>query len=99
MKGLECPYCNKQSVKIRDIFIFPYSFCINRFCRHCGKKVLINWEVLVLLLLSMLIAMFLRLTIDKIISFDFILFDVALYIFFLALPLLLGKKLFKKTDK
>ena len=95
MKGFECPHCNQKVFKLWEFFIFPSPFWINRICMHCRKKVRFDMDVVMLVFLFMIAAMFVGLAIDKVISFDSLLFDIALYAFFISIPFMMGKKIFK----
>ena len=98
MRGLECPYCDKQVSKLWEIFVLFSPFWINRRCMYCNHKVRLNPKTLTKVLLTICLCIIFRMIIDKIISFDFILFDVFLYIFFIYLPFFFGSKLFIKKE-
>ena len=99
MKGLNCPYCNKQVLRVWRLFIFPYLFFVGQRCMNCQNQVKINWQVLLNVLVAIAIAALIGILIDKIYSFDSILFDVAFYLFAVYVPFLLGQKLFLKDEK
>ena len=66
---------------------------------HCHNQVKINWRALLNVLVAIAVAAFIGILIDKIYSFDFILFDIALYLFAAYVPFLFGQKLFIEDKK
>jgi len=95
LKGFECPHCNKQVFRLWEFFIFPSPFWINRTCMHCRKKVRFDMNVVMSIFFYMIAAIIIGIAIDKIISFDSILFDIVWYVFFISIPFIMGKKIFK----
>jgi len=98
MKGLECPYCNNKVFKIWRLFVFPPLFFIHQPCMHCHNQVKINWQALLNVLVAIAVAALVGMFIDKIYSFESILFDVVMYVFAAYVPFLLGQKLFLKAE-
>jgi len=66
---------------------------------HCHEQVKLNWKALFNVLLAIAIAAFFGFVIDKIYSFESVLFDVVMYMFAAYLPFLLGQKLFLKIEE
>lgn len=99
MKGLECPYCSNQVFKVWKLCLLPPLFFVNIRCMHCHNQVKINWKVLLNVLVGIAVAAIVGLLIDKVYSFDFILFDIFLYLFAAYVPFLAGQKLFSKCEE
>ena len=98
MKGLNCPYCNKDVIKFWKVFLLPPLFLLNQTCMHCHNPVKFNWRAFWDAIVAIAVAALLGMLIDKIYSFDSILFDVALYGFAACVPFLLGQRLFLKDE-
>ncbi len=96
-KGLECPYCNKHVLKFWKLFIFPPLLIIDQSCMHCQNQVRLNWHALFYVIVAIVVASIVGILVDKIYSFESILFDIAIYIIAAYLPFLLGQKLFLKS--
>jgi hypothetical protein len=86
MKGLNCPYCNKDVIKFWKVFLLPPLFLLNQTCMHCYNPVKFNWRAFWDAIVAIAVAALLGMLIDKIYSFDSILFDVALYGFAACVP-------------
>ena len=55
MKGLECPNCEKQVLRLWELFIFISPFWITRTCRNCSKKVKFDFNVVIQILFSIIL--------------------------------------------
>ena len=94
MKGLECPNCREQVLKLWEFFIFPSPFWLTKRCRNCNIKVGFDYNVVYQVVLFFILAMIVGWLIETVISFEFILIDVAILLFFILVPFFMGKKLF-----
>jgi len=94
MKGLECPYCEKQVLRLWELFIFISPFWLARACRNCSNKVKFDFNVVIQILFSIISGVIFGRIINSFIAIDFFLFNAFLLISFAYIPLLLGKKLF-----
>jgi hypothetical protein len=99
IKGLECPYCNNKPIRIWRFFVLPPLFLMNITCMSCNNQVRINWHALLNVVLAVAVASVVGILIDKIYSFESILFDVVFYVFAAYVPFLLGQKLFLKYER
>jgi hypothetical protein len=94
MKIMECPNCKEQVLMLWELFVFPSSFWLTKSCRNCQKKMQFNFGVVYLVIILFFVAMILRLLVDKIVSFESILFDAFIYLSCISIPFFQGKKLF-----
>ena len=65
---------------------------------HCHNHVRLNWQAFWNIIIAIAVAAVLGILIDKIYSFDSILFDLALYVFAAYVPILFGQQLFLKEN-
>jgi len=94
MKGMDCPKCGQQVLKLWEFFIFPSPFWLSKRCRNCSAKVGFDFNTVYQIILCFILAMLARGLIDRIVSFEFVLFDVVILIVFILIPFYRGKKLF-----
>jgi len=107
MKGLECPYCKKEVLRLWELFIFISPFWLTRTCRNCSNTVKFDFNVVIQIMFSIILGVIFGRIVNIFISVDFILFNAFLLISFAYIPFLLGKKLFinnknchhKKTNR
>lgn len=98
MKGLECPYCNKQMLSVWRLFVLPPVFFAHQPCMHCHRRAKINWQALLNVMLAIAVAAVVGMLIDKVFSFESMPFDIVMYVFATYLPFLLGQELFVKDE-
>ena len=98
MKGLECPYCEKQVLRLWELFIFVSPFWLTRTCRNCSNKVKFDFNVIIQIFVSIILGVIFGRIINIFISVDSFLFNAFLLISFAYIPFLLGKKLFIRSQ-
>lgn len=98
MKFLRCPHCDRQAVKIWEMFVFPSPFWLNKLCRHCRNKIRFDFRTIRLIVYLFLLGMVLGNVINLVVPIHSIMFDVVFLLLFACIPIFLGRKLFVSVD-
>ena len=85
-------------MKLWEVFVFPSRFWLSKLCMHCNNKFRFNFKSIFLILVFLIVGIVLGNIIVMVFSIDSTVFEAIFLIFFVSIPLLLGKKLFIKRN-